>query len=65
MEVGQRALKASMEGLGFTCLNLDTRIFLYRNKESFVIAVIYINDSLFCRPLIKLVKELKEKFQTI
>jgi len=60
-----RALKASMEGLGFTCLNSDAGIFLYRNKESFVIAVIYVDDSLFCGPLTKLVKELKEKFQKI
>jgi len=60
-----QALKASMEDMGFICLNSDAGIFLYRNKESFVITVIYVDDSLFCGPLTVLVKQLKEKFQAI
>ena len=60
-----RALKASMEGLGFTCLNSDAGLFLFRNKKSFVIAVIYVDDSLFCGPLTPLVREMKRKFQEI
>jgi hypothetical protein len=60
-----RALKASMESLGFTCLNSDAGIFIFRNKDSFVIAVIYVDDALFCGPLKALVMQLKEKFMKI
>jgi hypothetical protein len=60
-----RALKASMEGLGFTCLNSDAGIFIFRNKDSFVIAVIYVDDALFCGPLKSLVMRMKEEFMKI
>ena len=60
-----RALKASMENLGFTCLNSDAGIFIFRNKDSYVIAVIYVDDALFCGPLKSLVLQLKEEFMKI
>ena len=60
-----RALKASMENLGFTCLNSDAGIFIFKNKDSYVITVIYVDDALFCGPLKSLVLQLKEKFMKI
>ena len=50
-----------MENLGFTCLNSDVGIFIFRNKDSYVIAVIYVDDTLFCGPLKLLVLQLKEE----
>ena len=60
-----RALKASMEDLGFTCLNSDAGIFIFRNKDSYIIAVIYFDDALFCGPLKSLVLQLKEEFMKV
>ena len=54
-----------MENLGFTCLNSDAGIFIFRNKDSYVIAVIYVDDALFCGPLKSLVLQLKEEFMKI
>ena len=60
-----RALKASMENLGFTCLNSDAGVFIFRNEDSFIIAVIYVDDALFCGPLKSLVLKLKAEFMKI
>src|SRR5580700_11827621 len=54
-----------MEKLGFTSLSSDAGIFLFRNKESFVIAVIYVDDAIFCGPLTELVNKLKGEFMKI
>ena len=52
-----------MEELGFTSLNSDTGVFIYRSKDgSFVIAIVYVDGAIFCGPSIPLVKEMKEKF---
>src|SRR5580700_6255936 len=51
--------------LGFTCLNSDAGIFLFRNESGFVIAVIYVDDALFLGPLKALVLQLKAEFMKI
>jgi len=61
-----RALKRSMEKLGFTSLSSDAGLFLYEDKEgNFVIAVIYVDDAIFCGPLDALVTQLKGEFMKI
>ena len=57
-----RTLKKSMEELGFKSLSADAGLFLYRNKTSFVIVLIYVDDAIFCGPHTPLVLELKNKF---
>ena len=57
-----RALKQSMEQLGFVSLSSDAGIFLYRNRDSFIVAIIYVDDAIFCGPLEALVQQLKGEF---
>ena len=57
-----RALKQSMEELGFISLSSNAGVFIFRGEGSFVIAIIYVNDAIFCGPAIALVKKLKEAF---
>ena len=51
-----------MNKLGFEGLISDAGLFIWRNKHGFVIAVIYVDDTLICGPNKALVQELKEKF---
>jgi hypothetical protein len=55
-------MKQSMEDLGFTCLNSDAGIFLYRKDDNFCIAVVYVDDSFFTGPNKALNQQLKEAF---
>ena len=57
-----RALKQSMEELGFTSLASDAGVFYYRGEGSFVVAIIYVDDAIFCGPSKSLVLKLKEAF---
>ena len=57
-----RTLRESMIELGFEGLVSDAGLFIFRNERGFVIAIIYVGDSLFCGPNAELVKELKDKF---
>ena len=57
-----RMLRDSMKELGFESLISDAGLFIWKNKHGFVIAVIYVDDALFCGPNKALVQELKEKF---
>ena len=57
-----RALKQSMEELGFTSLASDAGVFYYRDEGSFIVAIIYVNNAIFCRPSKSLVLKLKEAF---
>ena len=57
-----RALKQSMEELGFTSLSSDAGVFIFRGEGSFVIAIVYVDDAIFCGPMIALVKKLKAAF---
>ena len=51
-----------MEELGFTSLASDTGVFYYRGEGSFIIAIIYVNDTIFCGPSKSLILKLKEVF---
>ena len=51
-----------MEELGFTSLASDAGVFYYRGEGSFVVAIIYVNDAIFCGPSKPLVLKLKEVF---
>jgi hypothetical protein len=58
-----RTLDDSMHKLGFTRIHSDAGIFVYQSKSgSIVIAVIYVDDALFCGKDIQLVKALKARF---
>ena len=57
-----RAMKQSMEDLGFECLNSDAGVFLYRKKGNSCIAVVYVDDSFFTGPNKALNQQLKEAF---
>ena len=53
----------SMKDLGFKRLKSNAGIFLYRKKgTAVIIAIVYIDDALFCGPDIKTVKEIKAAF---
>jgi hypothetical protein len=51
-----------MKDLGFTNLKSDAGLFIYRDNESFVIAIIYVDDSIFCGPNKDKVLALKQQF---
>ena len=55
-------LRESMIELGFEGLVSDAGLFVYRDEHCFVIAVIYVDDAIFCGPNKALVKQLKDKF---
>jgi hypothetical protein len=57
-----RTLRESMIKLGFQGLTSDAGLFIYRDEHGFVIAVIYVDDAIFCGPNPSLVKDLKSKF---
>ena len=51
-----------MEELGFTSLASDAGVFYYRGEGSFVVAIIYVDDAIFCGPSKSLILKLKEAF---
>ena len=56
-------LNESMKDLGFECLKSDAGIFLFWKKNTnIVVAVIYVDNALFCGPTKDLVDEVKEAF---
>ena len=57
-----RTLRESMIELGFEGLASDAGLFIYRDECGFVIAIIYVDDTIFCGPNKALVKQLKDKF---
>ena len=60
---GGRLSNESMKDLGFKCSKSDAGIFLFRRKGTAVIvAIVYVDDALFCGPDIKTVKEIKAAF---
>ena len=54
-----------MEKLGFRSLDSDAGLFILKAENSFVVAVIYVDDAIFCGPSEKLVHKLKQKFMNI
>jgi len=57
-----RTLRESMIKLGFEGLVSDAGLFLYKSERGFVIAVIYVDDSIFCGPNKALIQEIKQRF---
>jgi hypothetical protein len=57
-----RAMKQSMEDLGFICLNSDAGVFLYRKKDTPCIAIVYVDNSFFTGPDKVLDQQLKDAF---
>ena len=56
-------LNKSIKDLGFKCLKSDASIFLFQKKNtSIVVAVIYVDNVLFCGPTKDLVDEVKGAF---
>ena len=52
-----------MKDVGFKHLKSNAGIFLYKKRgTSIVVAIIYVNNALFCGPDIKTVKEIKATF---
>ena len=58
-----QALKESMEKLGFKSLNSDAGVFILKINGSFVIAIIYVDDAIFCGPIKAFVIKYKEAFK--
>ena len=57
-----RMLREPTIELGFKGLVSDAGLFIYKSEHGFVIAVIYVDDTIFCGPNKALVKQLKDKF---
>jgi hypothetical protein len=57
-----RALKQSMEEMGFISLTSDAGIFVYKRDGFFVVAIVYVDDAIFCGPNKALVIAMKETF---
>jgi len=51
-----------MEELGFVSLSSDAGVFIKRDRNSFIIAIIYVNDAIFCGPDKTFVLAMKEAF---
>ena len=51
-----------MEELGFTSLASDAGVFYYRGEGSFIVTIIYVDDTIFCGPSKSLVLKFKEAF---
>jgi hypothetical protein len=57
-----RALDKSMQELGFERLKSDAGLFVYKRGKDIVLAIIYVDDTLFCGPSKSLVKKIKAAF---
>jgi hypothetical protein len=57
-----RTLDKSMQELGFERLKSDAGLFVYERGKDIVLAIIYVDDALFCRPSKSLVEKIKAAF---
>ena len=57
-----RTLDKSMKNLGFERLKSDAGLFVYQRGGNIVLAIIYVDDALFCGPNKSLVEKLKAAF---
>ena len=57
-----KKLSNSMKDLGFTCLNLDARIFVCHDGTGLIVAVVYVDDTMFFSKNQKLVQKKKTLF---
>jgi len=55
-------LNKSMRELGFERLKTDAGLFIYKEGNQIVIAIIYVDDALFCGPSKAFVKKVKAAF---
>ena len=55
-------LNESMKELGFERLKTDAGLFIYKEGNQIVIAIIYVDDVLFCGPSKAFVKKIKAAF---
>jgi len=55
-------LNESMKELGFEQLKTDTGLFIYKEGNQIVIAIIYVDSTLFCGPSKALVERVKAAF---
>ena len=55
-------LNESMTELGFKQLKTDTDLFIYKEVNQIVVAIIYVDDTLFCGPSKALVEKFKATF---
>jgi len=51
-----------MEELGFVSLSSDAGVFIKRDENSFIIAIIYVDDAIFCGPDRTFALAMKEAF---
>jgi hypothetical protein len=59
------ALDKSMQDVGFERLKSDTGLFVYKRGNDIVLAIIYVDDTLFCGPSKSLVEKIKAAFMKI
>lgn len=57
-----KELSKSMEELGFKCASTDSGVFIYHHKGLIVIAIVCVDDALFCGSNWQLVLKLKAVF---
>ena len=57
-----RELDKSMKELGFTRLKTDAGLFIYRKGKELVLAIIYVDDAIFCGPNKPFVDKVKADF---
>ena len=55
-------LDKSMSQLGFKRIQSDASIFICRTKSTYIIAVVYVDDALFCGPDLTLITKVKKQF---
>ena len=55
-------LNESMKELGFEQLKTDTGLFIYKKRNQIVVAIIYVDNALFCGPSKAFVKKFKAAF---
>ena len=57
-----RELDKSMSQLGFVRIQSDTGIFIRKTKSAYIVAVVYVDNALFCRPDLTLITKVKKQF---
>jgi hypothetical protein len=54
--------KSMVKEFGFTPINSDAGVYIYKEGKDYVIAVVYVDDTLFIGPNKSLVNKMKDKF---
>ena len=53
-------LDKSMSQLGFKQIQSDAGIFIHKTKSAYIVAVVYVDDTLFCGPDLALITKVKK-----